>query len=198
MSFDILLKRNFYPEKVAKQMTFAAASALTKTAKEGQAAVIENLPKEFTLRTNWFEPKMRFGIRIKPAKKNSLRAEVGTDAEWLDKFETGKDKTPKNRFLAIPMDNVRRNKKQLIQKSQRPAGLRGRGDVVLQTKSGPVLFQRQGRGKKKRLVALYNLETKAKIRKVSPVLTPVVKIVKGRLMRNFNEEFIKALKTAKG
>lgn len=198
MSLGILLKRNFYPEKVAKQATFAAVKAINSIAKEGQSAVIDDeLPKDFTLRTNWYKPSNRFGIRVRFANKNKLRAEVGTDAEFLDKFETGNDKTPKNEFLAIPTDNVRRNKKQLIQRLQRPQGLRGRGDVVLPTKSGPMLFQRQGRGKNKRLVALYNLEKRAKIQKLSPVIAPVVRVVNGKLMRNFNEEFIKALKTAR-
>jgi len=106
--FGINLKRNFYPEKIVKQFTFAGAVALTKTAKEGQAAIISNLPNEFTIRGNWFQPSNKFGIRIQPAKKDKLVAVVGTNADWLEKFETGADKTPKNQYLAIPTDNVRR------------------------------------------------------------------------------------------
>lgn len=195
--FGINLKRNFYPEKIVKQFTFAGAVALTKTAKEGQAAIIQNLPNEFIIRGNWFQPSNKFGIRIQPAKKDKLVAVVGTNADWLEKFETGADKTPKNQYLAIPTDNVRRTKRMIIQKSQRPSGLRGKGDVVLQTKSGPVLFVRQGRGKKKKLVALYNLETKAKIKKHSAVIEPAVKVINGRLMINFREAYVNALRTAK-
>lgn len=197
MELGIKLKRDFYPKKIAKQFAFASAQALTKTAKEAQIAIIDQLPEHFTLRGNWFQPGYKFGIKIKPAKKDNLKAIVGTDADWLEKFETGADKTPRNKFLAIPTDNVRRSKRQIIQRGQRPGALRGKGDVVLQTKSGPVLFVRQGRGKNKRLVALYNLEVKAKIRKNSAVIEPAVKVINGRLYKNFSESFIKALKTAR-
>ena len=193
----ISLKRDFYPEKIAKQFAFASALALTKTAKDAQSGITSGLPNHFTLRGNWHQPSNKFGIKIKPAKKDSLAAAVGTNADWLEKFETGTDKLPRQNFLAVPTDNVRRNKKLIIQKSQRPAALRGKGDFVIQTKSGPVLFVRKGRGKKKQMVALYNLETKAKIKKNSAIIEPAVKVINGRLYKNFSQAFIKALKTAR-
>jgi hypothetical protein len=198
MSLGISLKRDFYPEKIARQMTFATAKALTVTAKQAQGAVMANLPGNFTLRTNWANQSNKFGVRVKSATKTDLRSEIGTNADWLDKFETGDDKTPGKKYIAIPTDNVRRNKKMLIPRNQRPNALREKRTVVLTTKNGnKVLFQRKYKGKRSQLIALYNLEERAKIKKISPIIVPAVRIVRGRLTKNFSEAFVNALKTAR-
>lgn len=198
MSLGIKLKRDFYPEKVAKQLTFAAAKGLTATAKQAQGAVQNDLKNKFTLRTNWMAQSNKFGIRVKSATKNDLTAEVGTNADFLEKFETGEDKTPRGKLLAIPTLNVRRNKKQLIPRNQRPAALRDKRTVVMKTKSGNVvLFQRKYKGKRAKLVALYNLSAVAKIKKDSPVIVPALRVIRQRLNKNIGNEFIKALKTAR-
>lgn len=198
MSLGIKLKRDFYPEKVAKQLNFATAKGLTATAKQAQGAVLATLPATFTLRTNWAQPSGKFGIRVRSATKADLVAEIGTNADFLEKFETGADKTPRGKLLAVPTANVRRNKKMLIPRNQRPNALRDKRTVILTTKNGnKVLFQRKYKGKRSRLVALYNLEERARIRKKSPVIVPALRIVRKNLTKNIGREFVNALKTAK-
>lgn len=196
MSFARITK-NFTTAQIAKQLPFAIASGLTQTAKDAQAEAGRTLDDKFTLRSNWWKPSNKFGIRVRPAKKTNLQAEVGTDADWLDKFETGKDKTPRGQHIAIPTANVRRNKRQIIPKGQRPAALRGKRTFVLQTKSGPVLYQRKYKGKRSAIVALYNLETRAKIQKKSPIIEPALKSIRQTLNKNFLAALDNALKTAK-
>jgi hypothetical protein len=182
----------------AKQLAFATASALTAVAKEAQAGVIKSIESTFTVRNNWDQPNNKFGIKVTPAKKDNLVSEVYTLADWLDLHEVGGEKNPSNKFLAIPTENVKRTKRQIITKGQRPAGLKGKGDIVLKTKSGKtVLFQRKGRGKQKRLVAMYYLVPLAKVRKQSTVFEPVQGIVNKRFGAIFEEQLRAAFETAK-
>jgi hypothetical protein len=189
--------KNFRQASMAKQLPFAAAKTLTTTAKGAQTEVLSKLGRKFTLRNNWFRPNTPLGIKVKPAKKTNLAAEVGTNFDALEKFETGKDKTPRGAHLAIPTGNVRRNKRQIIQRSQRPGALRGKRTFVIPTRSGPVLFQRKYKGKRSRVIALYNLETRARIRKNSPVIEPALKSIRANLNKNFLESLDQAMKSAR-
>lgn len=182
---------------LAKQVPFAAALALTRTAQDAQKAVLTSLEKNFTLRGNWAQPSNKFGIRITPATKQNLTAEVKTAADWLALHETGADKKPRGKMLAIPTGNVRRNNRQIIPRAQRPAALRTKRTVILNTKSGPVLFQRQGRGKNKKLVPLYVLNEAAKIKKRPTFYAPAWAAAREKLQENFREALNKALATAK-
>lgn len=182
---------------LAKQLPFAAASALTATANAAQGAVLGSLGHDFTLRNQWYQPSNKFGIKIKPARKTDLRAEIGTNADWVEKFETGRDKTPRGDFLAVPTVSVRRTKRDIIRRNQRPKALRGKRSFVLQTKSGPVLFQRRYKGKRSQIVALYNLERRARIKKLEPVTRPAQISVRRNLQRNFAAAFSDALRTAR-
>lgn len=184
-------------KEVAKQIKFAAAVALTQTAKDGQSAVISALRGNFTLRSQWYEPRNKIGIRIKPAKKNDLVAEVKTASNFLEKFETGDDKLPHRRQIAIPTDNVRRNKRDIITTANRPAALRDKRTVLLETKAGLVLFQRKFKGKRSKLVALYVLKPRTKTPKKPTFYGPIGKIVIKNFDKNFNEALKKALETAK-
>ena len=189
--------KNFKTAQIGRQLPFALASALTATVKNAQSAIINSLDDQFTIRSQWWKPSNRFGIKIKAAKKNNPVAEVGTNADWLEKFETGKDKLPRGRSLAIPTDNVRRNKKQIITRGNRPKALRSKRTFVLPTKSGPVLFQRKYRGKRSYIVPLYNLDPKAKIEKNSPVIEPALKSIRDNLNKNFVKSMDQALRTAR-
>jgi hypothetical protein len=175
-----------------KQIIFAAAQSLTEVAKESQTAVIADIQQTFTTRGKWYLPSNKFGIKIKAAKKNDLTAEVKTAADWLSLHETGGTKTPDGRHLAVPTENVRRTKRQIITRSQRPKNLKR--SFVIQTASGPVLFQRRG---KKKIVALYDLEPKVKIKKESTVIEPTRRTVQQRFDRIFEKNLANAVKTAK-
>lgn len=175
-----------------KQIIFAAAQSLTEVAKESQTAVIADIEQTFTTRGKWYLPSNKFGIRVKAAKKNDLTSEVKTAADWLALHETGGTKTPQGKHLAVPTDNVRRTKRQIITRSQRPKNLKR--SFVIQTASGPVLFQRRG---KKKIVAVYDLEPKVKIKKESTVIEPTRRTVQQRFDAIFEKNLAKAVQTAK-
>lgn len=192
---SVKIKKNFKNAAIEKQIPFATARTLTQTAKDAQDTVLGELPNTFTLRGVWFKPRNKFGIKIKPAKKTDLQAEIGTNADWLELHETGGTKKPRGQHLAIPTGNVRRIKSGKISKVNRPKNLKR--SFVANTKSGKVLFQRKYRGKRSQIVALYNLEKRAKIRKRSTVVEPSIKTIKARLHKNFEKFMTEAIRTAR-
>lgn len=190
------VESTFDAKKILSQLNYATAVALTKTAKDAQAQVLKELPNNFTLRGNWFNPSNKFGVKIKAATKQSLEAQVSTAASWLTEHELGREKFPFRNFLAVPTTNVRRNKKQIIQRMQRPRNLKN--SYVIATKSGnSLLLQKKGRGKNKQNVVMYVLIPKAKIKKQSTFYAPVEQTIRKNLAKNFHESMEKALKTAR-
>lgn len=181
-------------DKLMGQINYGTAAGVTKTAKEGQAASVKSLKSTFTLRNNWFEQNNRYGIRIKPATKRDMQAEVRTNADWLERHETGEDKHARGGRVAVPTDQVRRNKKMIIPRGQRPKGLAGK-IFVLKSKRGDVLAQRLKRGKRKGLIVLYGLENTVKIKKQSTFYSPIEKVVKRNLVGNVREGIDQALRT---
>lgn len=182
--------------KTMRQIDFGTAVGLTKTAKQGQEAVVSSLRSTFTLRGNWFEQRNKFGIKITPAKKDKLQAEVKTAADWLEPHEEGKDKRGQDGRLVVPTDQVRRNKRMIIPRGQRPKGLAGKA-FILETKKGPVLAQRLMKGKRKGLIILYGLEKTVKIKKRSTFHEPIKKVVKSNLNDNIRAGIKMAFATAK-
>lgn len=182
--------------EMTKQVNFGTALGLTKTAKEGQEAVVDALKSTFTLRGNWYQQSNKFGIRITPAKKDKLVAEVKTAADWLEPHEEGKDKAGRGGDLAIPTQEVRRNKRDIITRANRPKGL-GAKVFKLQTRRGPVLAQRMKRGNRKGLIILYGLERTVKIKKRSTFHEPIKKIVDKNLKGNIKTGIMRAFATMK-
>lgn len=183
---------------LAKQMTFALAATLTQLAKESQSASIKEIEHDFTVRNNWDKPSNAMGVKILAATKDDLSSAVATRADWLIAHEEGLLKTPAGQFLAVPGSNVRRTKRDIVQRGQRPKALRGKRDVVLPLKKGGYgLFVRKGRGKNERLVFMYRLIKSAKIKKQSTVVAPTVKTFERRFNTVFDEQLRKAVATAK-
>lgn len=178
-----------------RQLVYAAALALTRTAKDSQQASIEAITQTFTTRGTWYLPSGRFGIRINPATKDRLESAVKTLADWLIPHETGEDKVPRSgRALAVPLVGPGRPRPSWASKVRRdlkPAVL-GSKSVVLPTRGGPVLFYPRGN----RLVAFYGLERRARIRKRSTVIEPTVRTVDRRFAENLVEALAGALRTA--
>jgi hypothetical protein len=182
---------------INKQLDFGTAVGLTRNAKRGQTAVLGALRGNFTLRGSWFNPSNKFGIKIKPATKTDLVAAVQTNADWLIPHEEGTDKRPtKGQNIAVPTDQVRRNKRLIIPRGQRPKGLNTKA-FVMQTKHGPVLAQRITRGPRKGIIVLYGLERSVHIKKVSTFYEPIQNQVKRFLGHDISEGIEFALKTAK-
>lgn len=108
-----------------RQLQFAAAKALTDTAKDVQTEVRANIPQRFTLRRQWIVQ----GIRIMPASKANLEAVVYSRDDFMRLQETGGDKTPRGRYVAVPTSLVRRTPKQVIRKADRPRNLGDKAQI---------------------------------------------------------------------
>lgn len=180
----------------ARQIPFATAKALTKTVQQGQLEVIRTIESKFTLRTNWYKPSNQIGIRITPAKKNNLVAEVKSNASFLNLHEKGLQKIPFGKYIAIPTQNVRRTKRDLVAKSQYPANLKN-SFLINNKKGGKLLLTKSGKGKKQKTKIMYVLVPKAKIKQISIFFEPVEQIVRQNFQTNFNEAFSEAIKTAR-
>lgn len=177
-----------------KNINFGLARGLTRTAKDGQSAVLGSLHGNFQIRNRWPEVGP-LSIQVKPATTRDLSAEVRTRADFLLPHEEGKAKTPRTgKHVVVPTDQVRRNKRQIIPRGQRPKGLAGKA-FVLQTKNGPVLAQRITRGKRKGVIILYGMEPKVRIRKVSTFYEPIEKVVGRRGGRHISTSIGDALRT---
>ncbi|HEX7955957.1 MAG TPA: hypothetical protein VF508_03390 [Pyrinomonadaceae bacterium] len=179
-----------------EQLIYAAARALTQTAKQGQTASVEAIRSTFTTRGSWYLPSGRFGVRVAPATKEKLEAAVKTAADWLIPHEPGEDKVASGGgLLAIPLvgrGRPRPSKGAKVRADLKPRAL-GRRGVVIETRRGPVLFGRQDR----RLVAFYGLERRARIRKRSTVIEPTVQTVGKKFGDNLSEVLAEALRTAR-
>src|SRR5882757_10607680 len=112
---------------LAKQINYAAAVTLTKTAKAGQSLSVYTLKARNTVRGGWYEQNRKFGIKVKAAKPTDLESSVYTNADWLQEEEGyhGGVKTPDKHAgnLALPDDEhvrhghsnpVKRNEKARI------------------------------------------------------------------------------------
>lgn len=106
----------------AKQIPFAAAKALTETAKEARAAVVSGLDEHFTIRRTWIER----GIRIVPANKRDWpnpAAMVGTKDDFMARQEFGGIKTGRSgKSVADPL-GARPEKTVVTPPSKWPGGL---------------------------------------------------------------------------
>lgn len=170
---NVRIQANFNRITAGVQTGFARG--LTQTAKAAQAESVRAVQSSFTVRGPWWQESNRFGIKVSAANKTDLAATMYTNAEWLTLHETGGTKTPRGADLTIPTADVRRNKRDIVTRGQRPRGL-GAKAFRIQTSTGPALVQRMKRGPDKgRLRYLYWLEPTVKIKKRPSVQEPALK-----------------------
>jgi hypothetical protein len=182
--------------QIDKQIKYGTAVGLTKTIKAGQAAVVDSMRDKFTLRGSWFQQSSRVGIKVKTAKPSDLTAEVTTLADWLLKQKKGGNVFPFRNYLAIPTSNVKRSKRDVVTKANRPKNLKK--SFVITTKNGRhILFQRKGRGKRSDIVAMYVLVPKVNIKPTDTFFSPADEIAKKHLTKNITAAIEKAIATAK-
>ncbi len=141
----------------ARQIPFATSLALTRTAQAIQADVRQDLSQRFVIRRDWISR----GIRIRPASKTNLRAEVGSVDPFMARQELGGVKTAKGGgSVSIPLvqgqggpGGARKTITTVTPPSRWPKAMLSRpGYFVGPTRSGKTgLWQRQGgRGKNAR------------------------------------------------
>jgi hypothetical protein len=129
-------------EAANRQIPFALARALTRTAQDAQGDVRSDLPHRFTIRNTWVSR----GIRITPATKAKPEAIVGSLEPFMARQETGGTKRARSaHHVAVPV-KAKRNKRDLIPKGQRPAALKGKpGIFKIVTASGAGIMRREGK-----------------------------------------------------
>lgn len=187
--------KSFVTDLQRKQLPFALAKALTTLANEARADVVSGLPSKFTLRTTWWKPGNRYGFNVTVANKKDWpkpTAEIFTRAGWMAMQETGGIKKPKGQHIALPTANVRRTKRSLISASNRPMALRNTFKVMGRG-GDEVLLQRIGRQEK----VMYLLKPKAKVNSRLAFFNTIQRRTNSHWLRIFNEQFDRALKTAK-
>jgi hypothetical protein len=196
-----------------KQVRFAAAFALTRTAQDLQDAIRAEMPRNFTLRRRWVVQ----GIRIKPARTDYLRAEVYSKDPFMAIQETGGEKRSINKrvfdygaYLAVPLD-ARRSKSDIVRKEDWPQNLidpfiltarDGRKYLAVHQlggRSGPRSV-RTARGKQKRATGtrlMYTLVLRTQLRERLGMRRITRQIVEPRWHANFARALFDAISTAR-
>lgn len=200
-----------FAELDATQVPYASAVALTKTAQQGQAKVQESLPVRFTIRRlAW----AKGGVRIQPAKKTLLEARVQDINPYMERQETGADKLPKHgRFVAVPLSGVRGwYSRKLIAPEDMPDKVMEQGGFIRGSIMYRVTFKQGRRGRlskavggmqkaakwSRKIVPMYALVRKAKMRARYDFRPTVEAVVQKNFRANFAEAFAKARASKKG
>lgn len=155
-----------------KQIPFAIAKTLTNVAQKSQIEVRKNIREKFFIRkkSGGFESS----IRIKPATKTNLTAEVYTMAAFAALQQTGGIKKAKDGRLAIPSYQAISQVKKRSD-SNSPSHYLAGDAFKIKTKSGDeMIAQRKG----KELKILYFLRKNAHVDKKLDMIETVVKTVK--------------------
>ena len=173
-----------------RQIPFATALALTRTAQDAQAEVRGQLPSRFRLRNGW---TMR-NIKIAGAQKASLEATI-TAPDYMAKQETGETEHARKRYLAAPAPTIGNDRIP-------PARLRPRSllsqprTFVLDTAGGAVIAQRKGR-KRKPLRLLWWLTPQQRYSERFEFGDTTAQTVERRFAIRFDEAFARAVATAR-
>lgn len=198
------IKPDFRPSEVVrdikKQLRYGTAIGLTKSAQEGQTAVIGAMKKEFILRTNWWEKNRKYGIKIQPAKPQNLESQIRTAAPWLEIHAEGGQKKPTSRkALTVPTALVREPRTLTKIPRKHRQTLKKKGSFVL--KVGPsvafLALRKHFKKKKSELQLFYFLADEVKIEKRPFWKEPIEKGLERRLAKNIAEGIQTAFRTRK-
>lgn len=149
-----------------KELPFAVALALTRTAQAIQEAEMNNISDKFTVRGTWLRKGGRFGVGITPATKHNLMAVVESRAPWLFQHEEGGERDPRHLHRYSPTQNIRRTGKELIKKAERPGAVRAEGKrgFIIKTRSGLELLMIRRRRGEHGVEPLYRMILHARIK----------------------------------
>ena len=180
---------------IGKQLPFALSKGINTTAEKARTATLEGAKSTLNLRGSWYNPRTKYGFNIKLATKTNLIADIYTKADWMVMQEDGGIKTAKG-LIAIPTNDVRRNKKDIITKGNRPR--MAKGAFKIKMKNGrEAIAKEAGRGKKKRLVILYWLEKQATIKGVYKFHDIAIDTFNKNISSDMNDAIDYAIRTAK-
>ncbi len=203
-----------------RQIPFAMANAINRTAEEVQQAERDHISKAFTIRRPFVLSNVRIA-RSDFATKTRMQATIAIpDDSVLTKFEGGGIKSPRagGRAIAVPID-VKRNKSDIITNANRPrafAFVRARSSIktrnavymgkgrtfMIQLADGSGwILKRTGRGKKGALFegtsVLYVLRPQVRIPNLLDYYTIGETVAVRRFPLNMQGMLDYALRTAK-
>lgn len=191
-----------YLQRLSTQMPYATSLALNRVANKGQAAARAGIQRTFTLRRPQFLLNTVKINREDRATKTRLDVTVRIDPERdiLAKFEAGGSKTPRDgRHIAIPTNNVRRTKADIVTKGQRPrilldskSAAKGR---IFKTAAG--IFQRIGNKAASTVRMLYLFRSSVRLRPQLNFVTNVTTAVKESWVAEMTQAFNDAERTAR-
>lgn len=196
-----------------EQLPFSAAQAINNTLKDLQLEEQRDLRNAFVLRRpDW---AMRSVKIVQFANKRTLSGTLAISppgapdrAGILAQHEQGRSglKTPKDgRSVAIPV-NVRRNKRDIVTKANRPRAMiekgkaKGKVFVVRQGDRSHLpegVYRRGGSAKRPKLTMMYALELRVRLPRTLRFYAIARKVVPERLARQFELALVAALKTAR-
>ena len=155
-----------------RQLPFITAKSLTNTAQEAQNEVRKHIREEFQIRKK--SAGFESSIRIKPANKTKLTAEVFSMAAFASLQQVGGTKKAHSGRLAIPIYNNIRDVKKRTTRNNPSAYLAGDA-FKMRTKSGQeIIAQRKRNG----LKILYFLKRDADVDKRFEMVELTTKVVK--------------------
>lgn len=177
-----------------KQLPFASSLALNWTLGDARDALIDELPRRFTIRNNWLER----GIRIKRSNKRRLEGRVFTVDEILRLQIEGGIKAGHGHAIALPR-GVRRNPRGIIRRANRPRSLRRKPrHFVQELRGGDRGIYRRRTKKRYPIEFLWRLESgSVRIDSRFDFAGIVTRTARKVWSRNFGRAFGKALATAR-
>lgn len=168
-----------------RQVPFALALALTKTAKEAQKDICQHIDDNFVIRKK--SGGFKSSIRINPATKKTLQAEVYSMAGFAALQQTGGVKKPRDGRLAIPAyGSIKEVKRQTSKNS--PAGYLADGAFIIRLKTGQQAIAKRYKGRDLRI--LYFLRKQADV----PKRLEMIEITRRTVSDDFAMLFNKTLR----
>lgn len=178
----------------AKQLRFAVAKALTKTAQAAQAEVRTNMPNRFTIRRQWVIQ----GIKITPATRSDLTATVYSRDPFMGLQETGGTKNPLRNYIAVPTRAVKRTKADNIRAAERPKALGDKAHIIELHGHKWLALKKPRKGRSgNELRLLYLLIPRATIKARLGLAADSERIVRAQFVEQLQQTLAAAMKSAR-
>lgn len=175
------------------QVPFALALALNKAAENTRELLIREWPQRVHVRQGGF---IRYALRRgEKAMKNRLRVEIydQTGKSFLQRLETGGIHAARGSNLAIPVETSVRVGAHGVRKSQLPRNL---PNAVLLNKNGRAgIYQRRGKGKRKKLKLMYLLRPAVHVPSKMPFGVDFDISMRNEVRTSFPAAMARAMKT---
>ncbi len=178
-----------------KQLPFATALSLTRTAQDASRSVTNQLPKKLDRPT----PFTRKAIGFKSANKRDLTAAVfvkDIQAGYLEKQIEGGRRVARGKGFGVPTRNKRLNKFGNIP-GRRKGLARGKREFIGTIRGVSGVWQRTGGTRNPGLKLMVAFEKVVKYKKRLPFFKIVNGVVRSRFSKNFSSALQRALRTAR-